>query len=68
MATVKGKPVVMTVWVGFLDGKPCIGRDTRYESSRHLDVYPSRRAAARAYSDVRKATLRIRGVADADRR
>ena len=53
----------MSVWVGFSDGKPHIYRDDRVHPAgvRLIAVYPSRRAAAREYEDVRPMRLTRRG-------
>ena len=51
--------MTLTGWIGFIDGKPHIDLDARFERERHFYVYPSRRAASADYEDVRKVTLRV---------
>ena len=53
----KPPPDTLTVWVGYVDGKPDSWRDDHGE--RNIAVYPTRRKARRAYADVRKATTMI---------
>ena len=60
--------MTFTGWMGFVDGKPHIARDDRFERERHFYVYPSRRAASADYEDVRKVTIKLQPKAKRSRR
>jgi len=57
MKTKPKKARTWVAWVGFSDGKPAYGYDSRYESVTHYDVFRTRTAASAVYEDVRRVVM-----------